>query len=108
MGTGVERQNGIPVASDQRFRFGPADPRCVVFMTWVPSTKEDAASVFELYDEDNRRLMASEERKLKMRSGQTFVQWWEIALSGLKPGLYRVDATKAGEPVWRTFFRLTD
>jgi hypothetical protein len=29
-----------------------------------------------------------------MRSGQSFVQWWQIALGTLKPGLYRVDAIK--------------
>jgi len=108
MGTGIEWQGRIPIARDQRFQFTRGDRQCVVFMTWVPASKEDAISVFGLYDADNHRLAASEERKLKMRPSQSFVQWWEIALGPLKPGVYRVDATKNGDPVWRTFFRLTD
>jgi hypothetical protein len=108
MGTGIERQGRIPVATDQRFRFSRADGRCVVFVTWVPSEKEDTNLRFELYDEDNRRLAATEPRKTRMRPGQSFVQYWEVGLTSLKPGLHRVDVVAGSLPVWRTFFRLTE
>ena len=110
MGTGIERQGQgqIPVAVDQRFRFARADGQCVVFVTWVPSGKEDTTLHFELYDEDNRRLAATEPRKARLRSGQPFVQYWEVKLAALKPGLHRVDVVAGASPVWRTFFRLTE
>ena len=110
MATSVERQGPaqIPVARDQRFQFSRSDRQCVVFVTWTPNAKEDARSAFELYDDENRRLTASEERKLKLRSGQSFVQVWNVALAALKPAVYRVDVSKDGDPIWRTFFRVTD
>jgi hypothetical protein len=108
MGTGVERQGQIPVATDQRFRFSHADGQCVVFVTWVPSQKEDTTLHFELYDEDNRRLAATDPRKARLRSGQSFVQYWEVKLASLKPGLHRVDVVAGSFLVWRTFFRLSE
>jgi hypothetical protein len=108
MGTGIEKQGQIPVAVDQRFHFSRADGQCVVFVTWVPSGKEDTTLHFELYDEDNRRLAATEPVKARLRSGQSFVQYWQLKLAGLKPGLHRVDAMAGASPVWRSFFRLTE
>jgi hypothetical protein len=108
VGTGVDRNGSIPNLRDQRYRFTRADGHCVAFMTWDPREKEDAVLAFELRDEDNRVVAASAQRRVKMRTGGIFFQWWDIACASLKPGLYRVDAVRTGEPVWRTFFRLAD
>jgi hypothetical protein len=37
-----------------------------------------------------------------------FVQYWELKLAALEPGLHRIDVVAGSSPVWRTFFRLTE
>jgi hypothetical protein len=39
---------------------------------------------------------------------EPFVQYWTIPLSGLTPAIYRVDVKLGPDPVWRTFFRVTE
>ena len=107
LGTGIERQGQIPVASNQRWRFTRQDGQCVVFVTWHSMRKEDTTSNFALFDEDGRQVAATDPGKLKLRSGQYLVQYWNITLAALKPGIYRVDLFAGPDPVWRTFFRVT-
>jgi S1-C subfamily serine protease len=110
LGTGVQRQGPaqIPVAVDQRFRFSRREESCVVFVTWTPARKEDSTVAFELFDEDNRRVGGTDPTKAKLRPSQSFVQYWAIPLSRLAPGIYRVDVRLGSEPVWRTYFRVTE
>jgi len=110
LGTDVERQGAarIPNAVDQRFRFSRREKSCVVFVTWTPGRKEDSTVAFELFDDDNRNLGGTNPTKAKLRPGESFVQYWTIALPKLAPGIYRVDAKLGPDPVWRTYFRVTD
>jgi hypothetical protein len=110
LGTGVERQGParIPFLVDQRFRFSRREESCIVFVTWNPARKEDSTVAFELYDEDNRRLAGTDPSKAKLRPGASFVQYWTVPLARLVPGIYRVDVRLGPDPVWRTFFRLTE
>src|SRR5262245_30650500 len=108
LGTAVERHGPVPIATNQRYRFSQADGQCVVYVTWTPARKEDTTSRFELFDQDGRQLGASEVRKLRLRAGESFVQYWEIKLASLKSGIYRVDLVTGADPVWRTFFGVTD
>jgi hypothetical protein len=108
LGTRLEQRGAIPVAGNQRFRFSRSDRQCVVFVTWSPARKEDAIDHFELYDRDNRRIGGTDPKKLRLRTGRPFVQYWKIPLDPLKPGLYRVDVVLGTDPVWRSFFRLAD
>lgn len=110
MGTGVQLQGQakIPVAADQRFQFSRTEKNCIVFITWIPAEKQDATGAFELFNEDNKSVGASDPLKLKLRPGNSLVQYWTISPSGLSPGVYRVDVKLGSDPVWRTFFRITD
>jgi hypothetical protein len=80
----------------------------VVFLTWVPAKKEDATTAFELFDADNRKLAASEPKRTRLREGESFVQYWGVPLATLKAGIHRVDVLIGVNPVWRTFFVVTD
>jgi hypothetical protein len=110
LGTGVERQGQaqIPVAADQRFTFARREKSLVVFVTWNPACKEDSTIAFELFDADNRRLAGTDPRKVKLRPNESFVQYWTLQPSGLVAGIYRVDVKLGPDPVWRTFFRVTE
>ena len=108
LGTGVQRQGAIPNAVNQTVRFSRSDGQCVPFVTWTPGKKEDTVNRFELFDENNKRLTASEPKKLRLRPGEPLFQYWEIALASLKPGVYRIDVVLGPDPVWRTFFRVSD
>jgi hypothetical protein len=110
LGADVERRGAarIPMAVDQRFRFSRREKSCVVLATWTPARKQDATVAFQLFDEDNRAIGASDATKAKLRPGESFVQYWTIPLLKLVPGIYRVDVTLGPEPVWRTYFRVTE
>ena len=110
LGTGVEHQGKarIPVATDQRFRFSRAEKSCVVFVTWIPALKQDSTAAFELFDENNRRVAGTDPAKVKLRPGESFVHHWTISLPALVPGIYRVDVKLGPDPVWRSFFRVTE
>ena len=54
------------------------------------------------------RLGGTEPRKVKLRLNESFVQYWTFGLSGLAAGIYRVDVKLGADPVWRTFFRVTE
>ncbi len=108
LGTGIERQGRVPQAVNQKTRFSRSEGQCVPFVTWSPARKEDTTNHFELFDASNRRLAATEPRKAKLRPGESFVQYWEIDLASLQPGIYRVDVVMGPDPVWRTFFRVAD
>jgi hypothetical protein len=110
LGTGVERQGAaqIPVAQDQRFAFSRREKACVVFVTWSPARKQDSTAAFELFDEDNRKVGESDVTPVKLRPERSFVHYWTIDLPALAPGIYRVDVKLGPDPVWRTFFRVTE
>jgi hypothetical protein len=108
LGTGIERRGPVPVALNQRSRFSRADGQCVVFVTWIPEQKQDTTILFELFDEDNHRLAATDLKKARLRSRESFVQYWEFPLAPLRAGVHRVDVSLGPHPVWRTFFRLND
>jgi len=108
LGTGVDTRGPVPIAVGQGFRFSRRDGACFVFVTWNPAGKQDNTARFELYDDDNRRLGASDPRRVKLRSGQPFVQYWQMDVSRSRPGVYRVDVVLGTDPVWRTFFRVTE
>jgi len=108
MGTGIQYQGKVPMAADQRFRFSRGEKQCLIFVTWTPAEKEEALLQFEMFDVDNRKVSMSEPRKVKMRESESFVQYWTNELAGLRAGVYRIDVVKNGDPVWRTFFRVTD
>jgi hypothetical protein len=110
LGTGVEQTgpSRIPVAQDQKFRFSRREKTCVVFVTWTPAQKQDSTVGFELFDEGNRRVGASNPTRMRLRPGRSFVHTWPINLPALTPGIYRVDVKLGADPVWRTFFRVTE
>jgi hypothetical protein len=108
LGSEVRKDGGTPVASNQRWRFTRKDGQCVVFVTWKPGRKEDTTSSFGLFDEDGHRLAATDSKKVKLRSGRSVIQYWQVNLAALKPGVYRVDLVAGSDPVWRTFFRVTE
>jgi len=106
LGTGVEKRGPVPVATGQRSRFARGDGKCVAFVTWSPGRKEDTTTRFELFDEEGRLRGASDPKKLRLRQGESFVQYWEINLAALQAGVYRVDVVAGPDPLWRTFFRV--
>jgi hypothetical protein len=106
--TEASRSLRVPTWIERRFRFTRAD-RCVVSVRWIPDQKQDTTSRFEVFDAGNRRVGASDPAKLKLRPGQPLLQSWEIALTTLPAGLYRVDLVLGdADPVWRSYFHLTE
>lgn len=108
LGLGVERGGPVPMAVGQKQEFSRGDGEAVVFVTWNPGEKAEAAVTFRLQDADNRLLGESDPSKIRFKPGQSFVQHWKLKVGALAPGLYRVDVALGTDVVWRTFFRVTE
>ena len=61
-----------------------------------------------LYDLDNHRLAAGAPQKLNISRGQNLEKIWELPLSQLPAGFYRVDLMVGDGVAWRQFFKLAD
>jgi hypothetical protein len=61
-----------------------------------------------VYDADNHALGHSNPQKLNLHSGSLSLSTWEIPLTALPSGVYRVDVMQGEDIVWRKFFRLSN
>ena len=61
-----------------------------------------------VYDVENRALGQASPLKLSLRPGALSLTTWEIPLTSMPSGIYRVDVSLGDEIVWRKFFRLAD
>ena len=77
-------------------------------MNWNENQSFKGTAAMAVYDADNRALGQSKPLKVSLHSGSLSASTWEIPLSSLSPGIYRVDVSLGDEIVWRKFFRMTD
>jgi hypothetical protein len=104
----VDRSRPVPMPLEQKVAFSRREGTVSVFIEWMPSSRREASSHFEVYDADNRLLGKSEPNKLKFRPGEFMFSTWVFTIGNLPPGIYRVDALLAESPVWRGHLRITE
>jgi hypothetical protein len=98
----------IPSLIDDKFEYSRADASAFVSLIWSPREKVKGLSTIRVYDLDNRLLSEGRPIKVKMSAGETKSWSSELHLAGLRPGIYRVDLTLDGNPLWRAFFRINE
>ena len=98
----------LPNMVDDKFEYTRADARAYIFLILAPRQKRKGLSSILIYNLDNRLLGQSAPMKVSLDAGQT--KFWnaEFPLANLTPGVYRVDLTFDGNPLWRTYFRITE
>jgi hypothetical protein len=104
----VDRQNGVPVAVDEKSEFRRAERDAVAFLTFDPQEKRDGLAGFKIYDEDNAVVLEGKPSKFSLRPRKYLVTTWPFPLAGFKPGYYRIDFVIGEDPIWRSWFRVVD
>ena len=104
----VRRENGIQIPVDLKFQFARPESHAVVLVTFEPKKKRKSSAALAIYDLDNHLIGQSASTKLELSPGKMTFFAAPIDLVNLVSGVYRADVLVDGNPVWRTFFRVTD
>jgi hypothetical protein len=98
----------MPTPTNSGQQFSRKDQKVWVYVNWNENLPFKGTAAMAVYDADNRALGQSSPLKVSLRSGSLSASTWEIPLSSLPVGIYRVDVSLGDEIVWRKFFRMTD
>jgi hypothetical protein len=104
----LEKGNGMPAPTNSGQQFSHRDQKIWVYINWNENLPFKGTAAMAVFDADNRALGQSKPLKVSLHSGSLSSSSWEIPLSTLSTGIYRVDVSLGDEIVWRKFFRMTD
>ena len=104
----VERKSSLLRAVDESSEFHRSDNEIHAVVTFEGKGKLKSNTMLEVFDLENRGLFRTEPNKLKLEPGQIVSVDWKLRVSGLAPGIYRVDVTLDGETAWRTFLKISE
>jgi hypothetical protein len=104
----LEKGRGMPTPANSGQQFSHKDQRIWVYVNWNENLPFKGTATMAVYDADNRTLGQSSPQKVNLHSGVLSLTTWEIPLTTLPSGIYRVDVSLGGNIVWRKFFRLAD
>ena len=104
----LDRANSMSLPADELFEYSKCDGIVALYVQWDPKAKVKSTAYLRLYDFRNRLLVTTKPFKISLSPGRPMSTTWNIPVSELPPGLYRVDAIIDPTPVWRTFFRVID
>jgi hypothetical protein len=103
-----DSRGGVPTPSDYRRVFSHRDNKATVYVTWQPRAKEKLHTVLRWFDADNKLISESKARELSLSPGNWSTTVWEVPVSSMPAGIYRVDLVLNDKTAWRDFFRITE
>jgi hypothetical protein len=89
-----------------KFQRGDASASALIHFANKESFKSTA--VIRLYDVDNQVVASGKPEKLNVNRGEVADRMWQLPLTNLPAGIYRVDIELTDGVAWRQFFQLTD
>ncbi len=105
----INRKVNPPAPIDEKSEFSRADSKAVVFLTWMPKQKRSAIPTLRLFDMDNRMIYENVSKKKVSFSVNTLsYSAWDMELTKVPTGIYRLDVLLDTDTVWRTFFRIIE
>jgi trypsin-like peptidase len=106
---GLNRKADPPRAVQEKYEFSRGDGQAVVLISWLPEQKRKGIPALHLFNLDNRLILESAgKKKITVNTDRLSYSVWELNLSSLPPGIYRIDVLLDADTVWRTFFRLVE
>lgn len=104
----LDKANFMSLPADELFEYSKRDGTVTLFIQWDPKGKVKSTTYIRLYDFRNRLLATTKPLKISLSPGRSMTTTWYIPTTELPAGLYRVDVIIDPNPVWRSFFRVTD
>lgn len=93
---------------DNKNEFRAREKQCAVRLIVRSGEKSKSTVTLRIFDADNQQLAESAPLKANFRPDESRIFDWKFQIANLPPGFYRVDAYVDVNPVWRTFFRITE
>lgn len=108
---GMDKSGPNPWPKDPGLEFSRKQAQIAVFMIWDPKEKLRGLVTFAVYDLDNRLVSQTNRKnglKMNLKPGKRFNTWWQVDVSPLPVGVYRIDVLLDDAIAWRCFFRIVD
>jgi S1-C subfamily serine protease len=107
----MDKKGGISYPTEGGDVFSKKDPTLHVYVLWEGREKTKGSLTMRIFDLDNRLLnkdTVEKPLKFSLNKGEQKSTTWEIGISTLPPGIYRVDVWLNDAPAWRSFFRVSE
>ena len=105
---GVDKKGGMPWPKERREQFSHRDGNASLFVLWDSKEKRKGLTTLRLYNIDNKLLSEAKPLKVDLKVGVQFMSSWDIPVTNLPAGMYRLDVFLDNGPAWRGFFRLVE
>jgi S1-C subfamily serine protease len=98
----------LPGERSWKVSFQRGDSSAAVIVAFSNSENLKSTAVIKLYDINNHLVGSGKQEKLNIGKGEPSERTWQLPLTNLPAGYYRVDVEVGGVVAWRQFFKLTD
>jgi hypothetical protein len=105
---GSKKRAPVPGERELKVAFRKGDTSANAIIHFNAPENVKSRSVIKLYDVDNRSVGTGKVEKLNLSRGESLERSWQLPLSTLTPGIYRVDILIGDSVAWRQYFKLTD
>jgi len=107
-GEKIKGKHFLPAERELQVSFHRGDASASVLIHFANSESFKSTAVIMLYDLDNRLLASGKTEKLNVSRGEMAERLWQLPLTNLQVGIYRVDIEVGDGVAWRQFFKITD
>jgi hypothetical protein len=101
-------KDGLVDAVQEKYEFSRSDGHAAVLLSLDPTRKQKVATTISIFDLDNKAVSQSAPDVSATPGGKLVFLSKALDIGKLEAGVYRLDVVMNGNPVWRTFFRITD
>jgi len=105
---GSKKRAPVPGERELKVAFRKGDTSANAIIHFNAPENLKSRSVIKLYDVDNHPVGTGKVEKLNLSRGESLERSWQLPLSTLTPGIYRVDILIGDSVAWRQYFKLTD
>ena len=100
---------GTMSPNNGRQQFTHQDQKFYVYVNWASNFNFKGNAIMAVFDGDNHSLGQAKPLKLSLKSGGGITSSsWDVPVTTLPVGVYRVDVSLGTDTVWRRFFRVTN
>lgn len=98
----------MPTPTEYKQVFSRQDNKIVLYISWQPQAKEKLNMVLRLFNADNKMFFESKPREISLAPGKYMTTTWDMAITTIPAGIYRVDLILNDKTAWREFFRISE
>jgi hypothetical protein len=107
----IDKSSGNPWPADYATQFSKRNDKMAIFVMWDPKAEIKGQVSFQIYNRDNKPLVLPQkikDAKVGLKPGKRVPTCWQIDISDMPVGIYRVDVLLNDEPASRAFFRIVN